>query len=300
MTIQAFNSRSWNGTPISRRTTDGYVNATAMCKANGKQWNDYWRTDRATAYLEALSTETGIPVSGLCLSLKGGSNQGTWVHAQVAVDLARWISAPFAVWMDGWFLEELAGGRVSQVRDTQVPALPAPPTEDTQYAVLLADIYKTVGGDPKESLAVSFTALARKHPDYREVLLENQRLLNPAIEDFGNATRVLEEMTNRLGKPAIKKLTVMAKDANWIAKVDERHLINALLCQADLQFKTGNVLLGGAKYALTTEGHKYGREETRPADNRTDLAWVPQILWKVKTTTDALLRFVSANLEVVK
>ena len=99
--------REWNGTRISRRTTDGYVNATAMCKANGKQWNDYWRTDRATAYLEALCTETGIPVSSLCLSLKGGSHQGTWVHPQVAVDLARWISAPFAVWMDGWFLEEV-------------------------------------------------------------------------------------------------------------------------------------------------------------------------------------------------
>jgi hypothetical protein len=57
-----------------------------MCKANGKQWNDYWRTDRATAYREALCTETGIPVSSLCLSLKGGSYQGTWVHPQVAVD----------------------------------------------------------------------------------------------------------------------------------------------------------------------------------------------------------------------
>ena len=102
----SFVVRVWNDTPISRRTTDGYVNATAMCKANGKQWNDYWRTDRATAYLEALCTETGIPVSSLCLSLKGGSNQGTWVHPQVAIDLARWINAPFAVWMDGWFLEQ--------------------------------------------------------------------------------------------------------------------------------------------------------------------------------------------------
>ena len=50
-----------------------------------------------------------------------GQGGGTWVHPQVAVDLARWISAPFAVWMDGWFLEEM--GRVSQVRDTQ-PLLP--------------------------------------------------------------------------------------------------------------------------------------------------------------------------------
>jgi hypothetical protein len=36
-----------------------------------------------------------------------GHGGGTWVHLQVAVDLARWISAPFAVWMDGWFLESI-------------------------------------------------------------------------------------------------------------------------------------------------------------------------------------------------
>ena len=107
MDPHALVSRSWNGTPIARRTSDGYVNATAMCKANGKQWNDYWRTDRATTYLEALGAETGIPVSTLCLSLKGGARQGTWVHPQVAVELARWISAPFAVWMDSWFLESV-------------------------------------------------------------------------------------------------------------------------------------------------------------------------------------------------
>jgi len=117
-------TRSWNGTPIPRRTTDGYVDATAMCKANEKQWNDYFRTDRATQYLEALSVETGIPFSNLCFRTRGGAYQGTWVHPRVAVDLARWISAPFAVWMDGWFLEQ-----VSPVRDTQ-PVL-APTVLDT-------------------------------------------------------------------------------------------------------------------------------------------------------------------------
>lgn len=114
-------SRSWNGTPITRRTTDGYVNATAMCKANGKQWNDYWRTDRATEYLEALSAETGIPVSSLCLSMKGGAYQGTWVHPQVAVDLARWISAPFAVWMDAWFLEGIQTAQQSPAQPVLNP-----------------------------------------------------------------------------------------------------------------------------------------------------------------------------------
>jgi hypothetical protein len=118
MDIQPLQNRSWNGTPISRRTTDGYVNATTMCKANGKQWNDYWRTDRSTEYLEALSAETGISVSNLCLTTKGGAYQGTWVHPRVAVDIARWISAPFAVWMDGWFLEELQSRQASQVQPT--------------------------------------------------------------------------------------------------------------------------------------------------------------------------------------
>lgn len=99
-------TRSYNGTPIARRTTDGYVNATAMCKANGKLWNDYFRTDRATQYLEALSDSTGIPVVSLYQS-ETGRNGGTWAHPQLAVDLARWTGAHFAVWMDGWFLESV-------------------------------------------------------------------------------------------------------------------------------------------------------------------------------------------------
>lgn len=99
-------SRSWNGTPISRRTTDGYVNATAMCRANEKRWSDYRESDRCQQYLDALAQTTEIPVFDLIVSRQGHGG-GTWVHPQVAVDLARWISAPFAVWMDGWFLEHL-------------------------------------------------------------------------------------------------------------------------------------------------------------------------------------------------
>ena len=99
-------SRSWNGTPISRRTIDGYVNATAMCKANGKQWSKYRESDRCQTYLDALAETSEIRMFDLIES-RQGQGGGTWVHPQVAVDLARWISAPFAVWMDGWFLESI-------------------------------------------------------------------------------------------------------------------------------------------------------------------------------------------------
>ncbi|MBM5796582.1 MAG: KilA-N domain-containing protein [Cyanobacteria bacterium K_Offshore_0m_m2_072] len=117
MNHPALISRSWNGTPISRRTTDGYVNATAMCKANKKRWSDYRESDRCQLYLDALSQTTEIPVFDLIQSRQGHGG-GTWVHPQVAVDLARWISAPFAVWMDGWFLESIQQPQPAPVHES--------------------------------------------------------------------------------------------------------------------------------------------------------------------------------------
>lgn len=115
--------RAWHGTPIQRRSTDGWVNATAMCQAGGKRWNNYERGDRTQEYIaalrQALAPET--PCAAVVAQNRatlpevvevrqGGAAhlQGTWVHPRLAVDLARWISPAFAVWMDGWFLETIA------------------------------------------------------------------------------------------------------------------------------------------------------------------------------------------------
>jgi hypothetical protein len=117
MNHPALVSRSWNGTPISRRVNDGYVNATAMCKANNKQWSKYRESDRCQTYLDALAETSGIRMFDLIES-RQGQGGGTWVHPQVAVDLARWISAPFAVWMDGWFLESVQQGQPTPVETT--------------------------------------------------------------------------------------------------------------------------------------------------------------------------------------
>ena len=101
-------AREWNGHAIQRRQADGYVNATAMCKANGKHLPHYSANGRTTEYLQALSGSVGIPTDLLKVSIGTGPNhlRGTWIHPRLAVDLARWISPSFAVWMDGWFLEQ--------------------------------------------------------------------------------------------------------------------------------------------------------------------------------------------------
>ena len=105
--------RSWNGTPIYRRSTDGYVDATSMCRANDKRWHAFRESTAATTYIEALSRKTGISVYDLIVSKKG---QGTWIHPDVATELARWISPDFSIFINQWFREEY------ERRTSQTPA----------------------------------------------------------------------------------------------------------------------------------------------------------------------------------
>ena len=108
-------ARCWNGYAIQRRQSDGFVNATAMCKANGKRWHDYAKNDRSEGYISALAgalRSAGFLADPIQQVTTGPNHlRGTWIHPRLAVDLARWISPAFAVWMDGWFLEALAAQR---------------------------------------------------------------------------------------------------------------------------------------------------------------------------------------------
>ena len=144
-----------NGVQVSQRCLDGYINATQMCKANNKEWRYYWRSPNTKKYVQALSEDLGIDIivnnptcnnrtSALVLTFRGGnSQQGTWVHPEVAVDLAAWISVEFRILVNRWIREWMTTG--------QNPVAPTPnaPTD------LLAEINKL------EKLIVSIRSQAR-------------------------------------------------------------------------------------------------------------------------------------------
>lgn len=96
---------------IYQRVRDGYVNATAMCKAADKKWGHYRENAQTQRFLEALEADIGIPISDLVQSVKGGDPalQGTWVHPQVAINLAQWLSPEFAVKVSKWILDWMLG-----------------------------------------------------------------------------------------------------------------------------------------------------------------------------------------------
>ena len=99
------------GRVVEQRRKDGYINATAMCAATGKLFNDYSRLKTTSAYFEALETDTGIPVTELIQSVRGGEpgQQGTWVHPKVAIHLAQWLSPEFAVKVVNWVHDWMTG-----------------------------------------------------------------------------------------------------------------------------------------------------------------------------------------------
>lgn len=107
-------SHTVNEIDVPQRSTDGYINATDMCKAAGKSIADFNRLSTTKAFLDELSSDMGIPISQLIQVLRpggDGSGQGTWVHPDVAIHLAQWLSPKFAVMVSKWVREWMSGGQ---------------------------------------------------------------------------------------------------------------------------------------------------------------------------------------------
>ena len=99
------------GAVVPQRPRDGYIDATRLCRQAGKLFGDYDQSAQTQAFLKALSSDTGIPISGLVQSIRGGDTRlrGTWVHPKVAIHLGQWLSPEFAVQVGGWVFDWMQG-----------------------------------------------------------------------------------------------------------------------------------------------------------------------------------------------
>jgi len=97
---------------IQCRKSDGYINATQLCKAGNKHFNDWFRLKSTNEYLVSMETKTGIPVLNLINKNIGGDHIGTWIHPKVAINLAQWLSPEFAVQVSNWIYDLMTKGKV--------------------------------------------------------------------------------------------------------------------------------------------------------------------------------------------
>ncbi len=94
---------------------DGYINATFIAKKHGKKANDWLRLDHTKELIEEI-TKSGLhdlEQNQLVITHHGGSNPGTWIHPDLAVHFAYWLSPKFAVWV-GKQIEQI----LKEQRDT--------------------------------------------------------------------------------------------------------------------------------------------------------------------------------------
>lgn len=75
------------------------VNATEMAKPFGKLAKDWLSNKSTNEFIHTLSAVRTIPLTDLVVVKQGGNGeQGTWMHEDVALEFARWLSPAFAIW----------------------------------------------------------------------------------------------------------------------------------------------------------------------------------------------------------
>lgn len=94
--LQIFN---YEGNDISFKHANGmvYVNASEMAKPFGKRTSDYLSNQSTKDFIASYikrNPKTGNPV----LVIHGGTDAGTWMLEDIALDFAQWLSADFRFW----------------------------------------------------------------------------------------------------------------------------------------------------------------------------------------------------------
>lgn len=105
----------YNGSPITFQKGDSVmVNATEMAKPFGKLAKDWLYNKSTKEFLSTLSSVRTIPLTALVEIKQGGNKeQGTWMHEDVALEFARWLSPAFAIWCNDRIKELLTTGSAS-------------------------------------------------------------------------------------------------------------------------------------------------------------------------------------------
>lgn len=240
---------SYNGTPITFQIgATTMVNATQMAKSFGKLAKD-WLSNKATKeFINTLSAVRTIPLTRLVVIKQGGNEQGTWMHEDVALEFARWLSPQFAIWCNDRIKELMRHGI------TATPAAIESILADPANAILMLQALK----EERERNA----SLSEKNHIYKS---ENSRLLRLTASQQSQleaqAPKV-EYADNVLNSDSTYTTTQIAKELGMSAQS-----LNKVLHGLGVQFRQSGQWLLYAKYQskgyMKTRTHTYTRTNGR-------------------------------------
>jgi len=202
----------WEGIDL-HANRDAWFNATEIAEAHGKRLDNFFALKRTQDYLMALEKQANngetLPVLNpldsrdlkslakrypAFIKTRRGKYGGTWLHPDLMVCFARWISIEFEVWCDQTIKRLL----------TERPAWQAARAESKIGAQVMAEILQTTrAAAGKETKAYHYS---------NEALLCNEALTGRRWPSFGAASmshRNLPSSLLRAGNPGSSRMLLL-------------------------------------------------------------------------------------------
>ncbi len=236
------------------------VNATQMAKPFGKRPNDYLSLPTTNKLIKAITKKSGISENQI-VTTKAGTPQfggGTWMHEDLALDFAQWLSVDFRLWCN-YRIKELMRHGI-----TATPQAIEDILADPDNAIRILTELK----QEREALAAAkkqINTLEIQRDTYHS---ENRRLLK--LKDrtdkiMQKQAPLVEYAQNVLDSNDTFTTTQIAKELDMSAQA-----LNKFLHEAGVMFKQGGQWFLYSKYM--SKGYVKTREYTYPKkDGRTGI-----------------------------
>ncbi len=249
----------YEGSPVTFQIGEAtMVNATEMAKPFGKRPIDWLKYQQSQDYINALSEVRNITLADLVRVTKGGNNSGTWMHEDVALEFARWLSPQFAIWCNDRIKELMKFG-ITATPQT-IDSVLADPDNAIRLLTALKEERKALN-EANRQIAVLEDQKKVYHSENKRLLQLTDRQDKIMLEQ----APLVEYAQNVLDSYDTFTTTQLAKELDMTAQG-----LHKFLHQAGVMFKQGGQWFMYAKFQA--KGFVKTRERTyRKKDGRTGI-----------------------------
>lgn len=217
---------SYDNNPITFQLGEAtMVNATEMAKPFGKLVKDWLKNNQTKEFINTLSTVRNILLTDLVKVKQGGTAQGTWLHEDVALEFARWLSPAFAIWCNDRIKELMRHG-MTATPQTLDAILNDPDTMIRTLQALKSEREKVTQANRR------IATLTDQRDCYHSENQRLQRLHTGYQKTIERQAPLVEYANNVLNSESTYTTTQIAKELGMSAQ-----LLNRLLHAYGVQFK---------------------------------------------------------------
>jgi hypothetical protein len=251
-----------NNIAIESRSSDKFINATQMCKAGGKRLKNWYVLESTKELIKTLKNNLeseGKILPSLEIKLidvkRGNSSkfsQGSWIHPDLAVQLAQWISPSFAIQVSRWIRELFLTGNVSidsNKNDDELKAL------QNEVMLLKTENIKIQEENKNKDVLIESkdAALNRLHNTQKELLSYKKRMTKNETIYIVSTKNYAQQGIYKIGRTNGKMKVRLSGHNNTHIAGDKVEVLkqlkvnDATLVERNIYIKLNGLLVEGEK-----------------------------------------------------